>query len=328
MPKTDTSPILKTEIFSSLLENEQAYISSMSGIIQLKKGDLMFSAGEKAERFYKLLHGAVRVFKSRENGGKDDLAWFDPGDTIGDFDFARGALYDASAEAVQDSALVVFPAPGITMEKLAQENPQALSQILLRSIIMITSRIKTTHKIIVENISLVQELHSQAYEDPGTGLFKQSFLTDEINHLLEAPTALIMIKPDNFKILVDSRGHSAGDEAMVRIAMLLKLIVRRLGRGYALRFKSNEVGLLFTKCPPAAAQKIAEEVHAGLANFEPVPADKDIPEFRFSGTVSYTIWPDDGNKWDSLFQGNYDSLLENWRSGGNRVVHYKQRDET
>jgi diguanylate cyclase (GGDEF)-like protein len=323
----DTSSILKTELFSSLLEKERDYVVSKSGIIKLKKGERLFTAGEKAEHFYKLVKGSVRVFKPREDDDEDDLAWFDTGDTIGDFDFARGALYDASAEASIDSVALVFPAPAISMDMIEKENPQILSQILLNSIVMITSRIKSTQKIIVENISLVQELYRKAYEDSGTGLYKQSFLTDELNRLLEEPTAIILIKPDNFKTLVDSRGHSAGDEAMVRIAMLLKLIVRRLGRGYALRFKSNEVGLLFSKCPPEAAQKIAEEVHAGLENFEPVPAKGDIPEFRFSGTISYAVWPDDGNKWDVLFQGNYDSLLEHWRNGGNKVVHYKAGSE-
>lgn len=324
MPQFDKSSILKTELFSSLLEKERKYIVSQSGIIQLKKRERLFTSGEKAERFYKLLQGSIRVFKPREDGGEDYLACFDPGDTIGDFDFARGAVYDASAEAVQDSVLAVFPVFGINMEMMLKENPQTLSQILLSSIVMITSRIKSTQKIIVENISLVQELYRKAYEDSGTGLYKQSFLADEINRILEEPTAIIMMKPDNFKILVDSRGHSAGDEAMVRIAMLLKLIVRRLGRGYPLRFKSNEVGILLPRCPPSAAQKLAEEIHIGLKNFEPLPSQGVIPEFRFSGTVSYAVWSNDGNKWDTLFQGNYDSLLEHWRNGGDRVIHYTQ----
>jgi diguanylate cyclase (GGDEF)-like protein len=326
MSKADTSSILNTEIFSSLLGKERDYISSRSGIIQLKKDERLFSSGGKAKCFYKLISGSIRVFKPRDDGDEDDLAWFDPDDTIGDFDFARGAAYDASAEAVRDSTIIVFPAPGITLDMIAKENPQALSHILLNSIVMITSRIKSTHKIIIENISLVQELYRKAYEDSSTGLYKQSFLTDEINRILEGPTAIIMMKPDNFKILVDSRGHSAGDEAMVRIAMLLKLIVRRLGRGYALRFKSNEVGILFPKCPLPAVQKIAEEIHTCLKNFESVPAEGSIPAFHFSGTVSYAVWPNDGAKWDALFQGNYDSLMENWRNGGDKVVHYKQED--
>jgi diguanylate cyclase (GGDEF)-like protein len=173
-------------------------------------------------------------------------------------------------------------------------------------------------------MSWVQELQRRAYEDPGTGLWKQSFLTDELNRLLEVPTTLIMLKPDRFKILVDSRGHGAGDEAMVRIAMVLKNITRRIGRGWALRFKSNEVGLLINKSGAVPAETIAGELAKAIAALEPVPAQGDIPAFHFSGVIAYTVWPEDDPAWDSLFQGNYTLLLDTWRAGGNRVVHYRR----
>ncbi|WP_223292693.1 cyclic nucleotide-binding domain-containing protein [Breznakiella homolactica] len=320
----DTSPIEKTELFSSLLEKDLAYINSRSGILQLRRGARLFSAGDKAERFFVLREGSVRIFKTRPDGGEDDLAEFDPGDTIGDFDFARGASYDACAEASADTVLIVFPGPGLTMDMLAREAPHTVSRILLSSIVMLTSRIKTTQKTIVENISWIHELQRRAYEDPGTGLWKQSFLIDEINRILEEPTALIMLKPDRFKALVDARGHGAGDEAMVRIAMVLKNITRKLGRGWALRFKSNEVGLLITKCGAALAERIVRELHKAIAGLDPVPEEPGLPEFRFTGTVVYGIWPEDEPKWDALFLGTYSLLLDTWKSGGNTIVHLER----
>jgi GGDEF domain-containing protein len=319
----DPSPIQKAELFSSLLERELEIVVSHSGIIQLRKGRRLFSTGEQAERFYMLLEGSLRVFKPLPDGD-DEMARFTAGDTIGDFDFARRAAYDACAEALEDSVLIMFPGYGMTMRELAQEEPHTVSRILLGSIIMLTARIKSTQRIIVENMSWVQELQRRAYEDPGTGLWKQSFLTDELNRLLEVPTALIMLKPDRFKILVDSRGHGAGDEAMVRIAMVLKNITRRIGRGWPLRFKSNEVGLLINKSGAVPAQAIAGDLAKAISALEPVPAQGDIPAFPFSGTVSYAVWPEDDPSWDSLFQGNYTLLLDTWRGGGNNVVHYRR----
>jgi diguanylate cyclase (GGDEF)-like protein len=192
---------------------------------------------------------------------------------------------------------------------------------------MMTGRIKSTRKLIVENMSWVQELHRRAYEDSGTGLWKQSFLNDELNSILEDPTALIMLKPDRFKTLVDSRGHGAGDEAMIRIAVVLKNATRRIGRGWPLRFKSNEVGVLINKCDSVQAQKIAGELHAAIAALEPVPASSGTasigaPAFPFSAAVSWAVWPLDDAAWDGLFQGNYDLLMETWRAGGDRVVHF------
>jgi diguanylate cyclase (GGDEF)-like protein len=323
----DPSPIEKAELFSSLLENELEFVRNRSSFLQLRKGGRLFSLGEKAERFYFLLDGVVRVFKPRPDGGDDEMARFTAGDAIGDFDFARGAEYDACAEALEDSLLILFPGYGTNIDQFVLEDPQAISRIFLGSIIMMTSRIKSIHKLILENMSWVQELHRRAYEDPGTGLWKQAFLADEINSVLEAPTALIMLKPDRFKILVDSRGHGAGDEAMVRIAMVLKNAVRSVGRGWPLRFKSNEVGLVINKCPAPLAEKISRQLLSDIAALKAVPAQGDIPEFQFTATVSYALWPDDHSVWDSLFADNYELLLDTWRAGGNRLIHYRRPPE-
>ncbi|MDR1178708.1 MAG: diguanylate cyclase [Spirochaetaceae bacterium] len=318
----DTTPIGQAELFSTMLDNELTYIYSRSGILQLRSGGRLFSAGDKADRFYLLQSGGIRVFKTRSDGGEDEMARYESGDTVGDFDFARRGIYDASACATCDTVLIVFPGVGLTMDILAAESPNIVARILLNSIMMITSRIKSTQKIYIENSSWVQELRRQAYEDPGTGLWKQSFLFDEINRILEDPTALIMIKPDRFKILVDSRGHGAGDEAMVRIAMVLKNINRRIGRGWALRFKSNEAGILINKCGASSAEKIAREIYSAVSSLDPVPPSGELAAFPFSCTVSYALWPGDEPVWDALFQGNYGLLLDTWKNGGNRIVRY------
>jgi GGDEF domain-containing protein len=319
----DLTPILKVDLFSTLLGSEHNFIISHSGLLQLRRGGLLFSPGQTAEHFYLLLEGAVRVFKKRPgDDGEDEVARFAPGDTIGDFDFARNADYDAYAEAAEDSTLIMFPGYGLKMDKFVHDSPQIVSKILLNSIIMTTERIKSTHKIIVENMSWVQELQRKAYEDPGTGLWKQTFLNDEINRLLEDSTAFIMLKPDRFKILVDSRGHGAGDEAMVRIAMLLRNITRRLGRGWPLRLKSNETAILINKCNAVLAQSLAQDLLESITKLPPVPARDDIPAFSFTGTVVWGVWPQDDSTWDSLYQGSYNLLLDSWKQGGNRMVHY------
>jgi diguanylate cyclase (GGDEF)-like protein len=282
----------------------------------------LFSTGEQAKRLFFLLEGNIRVYKTNPDESENELASFTPGDIIGDFDFARGAEYDASAKATQDSTLIMFPSLDNSMEQLSLKAPHTASKIMLCSIIMMTNRIKSTRKLLMQNMSWMQELHRKAYEDPGTGLWKQTFLADEIDRILEEPSALILLKPDRFKTLVDSRGHAAGDEAMIRIALVLKNITRYLGRGWPLRFKSNETGLLISKCDSSEAQMLAEKLYAGIAALPLVPADENNPAFSFSGTVAWGVWPQDEKNWDSLLNGSQDFLLETWKSGGNKVVHY------
>ena len=318
----DPAPIGKVELFNSLLDREINFIKEHSCIINLRKKAKLFSIGQKAERFYVLQEGAIRVYKPRDDGGHDELAQYAPGDTIGDFDFARKAQYDAYAEATEDSVLVMFPGMGFSMDDFTTEEPYIVSRILLNSIVMMTGRIKSTQNILVENLSWVNELHRRAYEDPGTGLYKQTFLTDEINRILEEPMALIMLKPDRFKILVDSRGHEAGDEAMVRIAMILKSFTRKIDRGWAIRFKSNETGLLINRCPKPMAEKIIKDLSQEIESMESVPAQGTTPAFSFTGTIAWSVWPMDCPTWDTLFQGTYALLLETWKTNGGKVAHY------
>jgi len=321
----DPALIQKVELFSSLNANEIDFVISHSAIINLPKDAFLFSSGEKASRFYILTSGEIRVFNKREDGGEEEMARFTAGDTIGDFDFARGAEYDAHAEAAKDSALIVFPGAGLTMESLAHEDPHSVCSILLNAIIMMTGRITSTHRLILNNMSWVQELYRRAYEDPGTGLWKQILIKDEIINALNGSAALIMLKPDRFKTLVDSRGHSAGDEAMIRIAIILKNITRQIGRGWAMRFKSNEVGLIINDCNVKQAEEIAHELSEFINDMDSVPPKDNIPEFIFSATISWAVWPNDEQEWDALFNGNYSSLLDNWKDGGDRIIHYSKR---
>jgi len=323
----DCSPILKADLFSTLLEKDRETVVSHSGFLQLRKGAVLFAPGEQANHFFYLLEGTVRVFKKSSDDREEEVASFAPGDVIGDFDFARSAAYDACAQAMEDSCLIMFPSFGHSMEQFATETPHTVSKIFLSAIEMMTRRIKTTRKILMENMSWVHELHRKAYEDPGTGLWKQVFLADEINRILEEPTALILLKPDRFKILVDSRGHEAGDEAMIRIALVLKNITRRLGRGWPLRFKSNETGLLISKCGVLEAEALANTLHESIAAIPSVPAQGDNPVFSFTGTVAWGVWPNDDRTWDSLLHGANRVLLDTWRAGGNRVVHYKTEQQ-
>jgi len=326
MGATNIDPALmrKSELFSSLRQDEIDFVISHSDTLSLPKKDLLFSSGEKASHVYILISGEIRVYKENSDGSEEAMAKFTSGDIIGEFDFVRGAEYDAYAEAVKNSLLIVFPGFGSTIDSLAHKNPHMICGIQLNAIMMMTGRIKSIRKLILENMSWVKELHRRAYEDPGTGLWKQVLINDDIKAVLSDPAALIMLKPDRFKILVDSRGHSAGDEAMIRIAAILKNFNRRMGQGWPLRFKSNEVGIIINNCDSSFAEKAARELADSISAMEPVPAQGAFPEFTFSATVAWARWANDDQEWDSLFEGTYAALLDAWRSGGERIVHYSK----
>jgi diguanylate cyclase (GGDEF)-like protein len=324
----DLFSILKSGLFSNLLPGEKQSVIEASGSAELRKGELLFSPGKKAERFYFLKKGRIRVFRISETSGEEEIAFFTSGDIVGDFDFARGAEYDAFAEALEDSLLIVFPFAGNSLETMTGETPNVVSRILLNSVAIVTGRIKETRKLITESMPWVQEMHRKIYEDPGTGLWKRSFLLEEIYKYMEDPMVLILLKPDRFKVLVDACGHDAGDNAMVKIASLLKGITRRLGRGWAIRFRSNETGILISKCNASQAEPLALSLAVALSDLHPIPLGNDQGDFSFTGSIVWGVWQEDDKSWDSFFRGNYELLMETWKAGGNKVVRYKRKERS
>lgn len=316
----DPNLLRGAELFSSLLEEDVAFAASRTGLLSLKKGERLFSVGDSASHFYIVREGSVRVFRPREDGGSDEMAVFAPGDALGDFDFARRANFDACAEAVVDSVLLSFPARGLEMNDLAMERPSASARILLRSLAMIASRLRSTQVLISENSPWVRELRRRSMEDPGTGLWTRAYLDEEATRMANEGFALILLKPDRFKDLVDSRGHAAGDEAMVRIASVLKTTVRQFSRGFAARLKSNELSVVLPQGTAAEAEMVARNLAAGIRALTPVPGSKEIPPFPFSASVVFTIKRPSDGAWEVFFEKIYAALMETWRRGDGKVV--------
>lgn len=319
-----TEVLRNTDLFKGLSEQDLGYVISRMSVIPLQKGERLFSSGQRADRCYILKSGSIRVFKRLEDGVIDDLAVFTPPDVLGDFDFARRALYDACAEAREASVVWAFPGLTYDMDTLAHEAPEPIAQVNLRSLVMISGRLRATQRLISENAPWVQELRRRSFEDPGTGLWNRSFLDEELSKNPEAPFSLILFKPDRFKILVDSRGHAAGDEGMIKIAAILKETVRGRGTGWALRLKSNEVALALPQCTGAEAQSIAQEVRRAIESLEPVPASGDFPPFAFTASACFGVWPEDMAPWADFFSALYNLLLETWRNSEPRLVRLGQ----
>jgi CRP/FNR family transcriptional regulator len=68
----------------------------------------LFQAGDEAKKFYYLESGAVRVFKTDEQGRELDVAWIEAGDFLGEAVVLTEGRYPFSAEAARDTTVRVF----------------------------------------------------------------------------------------------------------------------------------------------------------------------------------------------------------------------------
>lgn len=307
----------KTELFSKLQPEDLKWLAGKSAVRSYPAQASVFIEGERAERFYIVRRGTVVVYRRGEGEHLDEMARFEAGDVVGDFDFSRRAVYDAMARAEDETELVAFPAYGLNMDDLARERPDIAARILLRSVAMISSRVRSTQALISENAPWVRELRRQMYTDSATGLWVRAFMDEELPKTLEAPAALILIKPDRFKELCDAWGHGAGDVAMERIAAILKDEARRLRSAWAVRLRSNETALVVSNCPADEAGTIQKRLAEAFGAID-IADVLGGEQFSFTASMAVASWPEDGSDFRQLVEDAYGALMRVWKDGGGR----------
>ena len=119
--------------------------------------------------------------------------------------------------------------------------------------------------------ALNHELAWQASHDPLTGLINRRHFERKLSQALEdaqvdaSRHALMFLDLDQFKVVNDTSGHTAGDELLRQLGALLKSQLRAndtLGR-----LGGDEFGVLVAHCDLPKAREIAEKLRQVVAGF-------------------------------------------------------------
>lgn len=119
---------------------------------------------------------------------------------------------------------------------------------------------------IAENQRLQEKLHSEAIEDPLTGLHNRRYLVDAGSGLLalaqrhEEPLSLALLDMDHFKLVNDRHGHEAGDRVLCAFAQLARRLMR--ASDVVCRYGGEEFVLLFALSDEAGALARLETMQA------------------------------------------------------------------
>ncbi|KAB3530517.1 GGDEF domain-containing protein [Alkaliphilus serpentinus] len=107
-----------------------------------------------------------------------------------------------------------------------------------------------------------------AIKDTLTGAYSRLFLekwlsTSEKENRKEENTLVVMIDIDNFKVINDTYGHSAGDLALIELTNLLKASLRK--GDFVVRYGGDEFILILKNCKKDVAEKIMERIEERVA---------------------------------------------------------------
>ena len=170
------------------------------------------------------------------------------------------------------------------------------------------------------NLRLRETLRSQAIRDSLTGLFNRRYLEEtierELNRVKRQGTSLgvIMMDLDHFKQYNDTFGHSAGDELLSGLGILLKSHIR--GEDIACRYGGEEFLLILPGTSMEIALERAEilrqavkEMHQHHQGLKPT-----------SLSLGVAIYPDHGDTGLQLIQSADAALYRAKKTGRDRVV--------
>ena len=177
------------------------------------------------------------------------------------------------------------------------------------------------------NLRLRETLRSQAIRDSLTGLFNRRYLEEtmerEINRVKRqgVPLGVIMMDLDHFKQYNDTFGHSAGDELLSDLGILLKSHIR--GEDIACRYGGEEFLLIL----PGASMEIALERAEHLRQ-----AVKEMHQ-HYQGlkpsslSLGVAVYPDHGDTGLQLIQSADAALYRAKKAGRNRVASAETVEE-
>lgn len=97
-------------ILSSLSDDERAWIAEHSSELVLQRGDILFNAGDRDDRFYIVLKGELQVVRTVK--GIERVVGVHPrGDMGGELALLQGIERSASAKAIKPTRLLMFDEP-------------------------------------------------------------------------------------------------------------------------------------------------------------------------------------------------------------------------
>jgi CRP-like cAMP-binding protein len=115
-------------LFRELEEERLEELSSLSSFRRVRKGELIFSQGERPSYLYIVSAGIVKQFKISSSGKVFTIVMNSTGDTVNMFALFEGRAYYVSAEAVTDGRVLMIPRADFL--RFVEKNPSILIRII------------------------------------------------------------------------------------------------------------------------------------------------------------------------------------------------------
>ena len=219
---------------------------------------------------------------------------------------------------------------------LMRTNINSLTAQLHSKVVVANDAIKRQNVLLLQQSKVLQENNSKleilTYTDSLTDLFNRRYfdkaLGQELSHAQrhKETFSLMMIDLDNFKLINDEYGHTAGDEVLLTVAKIITGIVRK--SDIACRVGGEEFAIIFRKADDQEIRIIAESLRSKLEQHHIVANDNTLVVTASIGIA--TCWGDSAIELtqDKLYKCADMALYNSKEKGRNQVTHFDDIEET
>jgi len=131
-------------------------------------------------------------------------------------------------------------------------------------------------RMLTEQADLAEKMRKKAYVDEVTGLMNRNDFSEQLNHLIGAPTkfasgALAIVRIRGFAGYNERNGRPAGDTLLKRASQLLRQVCDKHERSMLAKLDGPEFAILIPDIAQADLPKLGDELIGGLAEIEEFP---------------------------------------------------------
>lgn len=183
-----------------------------------------------------------------------------------------------------------------------------------------------TFRDVTKQRNLAEKLAHQAAHDGLTGLLNRKEFENRLAKVLQSARkdnvhALLYLDLDQFKVVNDTCGHSAGDQLLIQIAALLQSKLRT--RDTLARLGGDEFGIILEHCAQTDAVRVAKTLREAVQDFRHQWQNK-----HFTIGVSIGLFPiNQSGESLSKVLSEADSACYLAKDSGRNRVHVYQPDD-
>ena len=195
---TSTSQLLAAEVGNIKALQEMVETSAVNFY---KKKRLIYAEGNHPIKLYYIQKGKIKTFKTNDDGKGLTVGLYGEGDYVGFTSILEGTIYKETAEAIEDTTLVVIDRD--EFEKLLHKNKEVAHQFIQLLAQSVTDREKklvgiaynSLRKRVAEALVLLQKKYTKDNEDK----FSIHISREDLAHIAGTATESIIRTLSDFK---------------------------------------------------------------------------------------------------------------------------------